>query len=94
MSCLPLPPAPSRAERTCERYGLTIALVLRLVPVAFAQPSPRFDVGPVVRVDRVMVESGLHGVMPVIGLVGSARFSNTWGVRGRSRRRAAISPEL
>ena len=29
-----------------------------------------------------MVESGLKTVMPVIGLVGSARFSKTWGMEG------------
>ena len=40
-------------------FWVTTALVLGSVPVALAQPSPRFDVGPVVRVDRVMVESGL-----------------------------------
>ncbi len=63
-------------------FWVTTALVLGSVPVAFAQPSPRFDVGPVVRADRVMVESGLTTVMPVIGLVGSVRFSKTWGMEG------------
>ena len=63
-------------------FWVTMALVLGSVPVAFAQPSPRFDVGPVVRVDRVMVESGLRTVMPVVGLVGSARFSKIWGMEG------------
>lgn len=65
---------------------VTIALVLGSVPFAFGQPSPRFDVGPVVRFDRVMVESGLKTVMPVIGLVGSVRFSKIWGMEGEITR--------
>jgi hypothetical protein len=64
---------------------VTTALVLGSVPAASGQ-SPRFDIGPVVRVDKVMVESGLDGVMPVIGVVASARLSKTWGVEAEITR--------
>jgi hypothetical protein len=61
---------------------VTTALILGPVSFASAQLAPRFDVGPVVRADKVMVESGLGAVVPVFGLMASARLSRTWGVEG------------
>jgi hypothetical protein len=61
---------------------VTMAIVLSAGPDASGQAAPRFGVGPVVRADKVMVESGLDAVVPVFGLTASARLSKTWGVEG------------
>lgn len=48
---------------------------------ASAQTVPRFEAGPVFRVDRV-TEDRAVGLVPVVGIVGSARLSRFWGIEG------------
>jgi hypothetical protein len=48
---------------------------------ASAQTVHRFEVGPVLRVERVS-EAEAVSVMPVLGIVGSARLSKFWGLEG------------
>jgi hypothetical protein len=65
---------------------VTMALIVGAVPMAFAQTSSRFEVASVARVDRVSVggsEGGsIHSVMPVFGVVVTARLWKTWGIEG------------
>jgi len=49
---------------------------------ASAQLLPRFDIGPVVRADKVTVQGEVSRTMPVFGVAGSIRLSKTWGVEG------------
>jgi hypothetical protein len=58
------------------------ALVLGRVAAASAQTPPRFDIGPVVRIDRVMVEAGVTSTMPLFGAAGSARLAKGWALEG------------
>lgn len=55
-------------------------LMLAFVTAARAQPAPRFEIGPVVRLDSVSVEGGAHGRTPVAGIAAGVRLSNTYGV--------------
>jgi hypothetical protein len=45
-----------------------------LAGTSYAQGAPRFEVGPLVRVDHVRVEGDLTGAMPVAGLTVSQRI--------------------
>ena len=57
-------------------------LFIAIAAVGSAQPSSRFGVGPVVRVDRVFLEAGAGGVTAVAGLASTFMFTKTFGVEG------------
>lgn len=65
------------------RRGLLAAvLVLGSAHAAMAQPAQRFNVGPVVRTDRVTIEGAATGTTPVAGVVGTLWLSKNFGVEG------------
>jgi hypothetical protein len=59
---------------------LTTSLVLEFVTAALGQPVPKFEIGPVVRLDGVFVEGGASGGTTVVGVVTSFKISKTYGV--------------
>ena len=59
---------------------LTTFLLLGFVTAAPGQPAPRVEIGPVMRLDRVSVEGGAHGRIPIAGLGAGVRLSKTYGV--------------
>jgi hypothetical protein len=66
---------PSRTVR------IAALLLIGLPPAASAQ-TPRFEVGPVARADRVSVEAGLQQVMPVLGASAAWHFTKVWALEG------------
>jgi hypothetical protein len=65
---------------------LGLFLMVAAVPtVAAAQTPARFEVGPVVRTDKVSVD-GVSRSMPVLGVAATARLSKTWGLEGEFTR--------
>lgn len=65
------------------RTTLTFALVVAgFSSIASAQPASRFEAGPVVRVDRVYIEGGLSGAVPVAGFTTAVRLWKGLGVEG------------
>jgi hypothetical protein len=56
--------------------------VLASVAVASAQTQPRFEIGPVARVDKVSIEGGVERVVPVLGAAGSIRLTKHWALEG------------
>ena len=55
--------------------GVVVAVLLMACATqAAAQPEPRFEIGPLMRVDRVQVEGGLVGSMPSAGVGMSVRL--------------------
>lgn len=71
---------------------LGVFLIVMTVPtLASAQTASRFEIGPVVRMDKVSVE-GVSQSMPVFGVAVTARLSKTWGLEGEFTR--ADGPEF
>src|SRR6266536_5073613 len=66
--------------RSMRLILLTTSLVLEFVTAALGQPTPQFEIGPVVRLDSVFVEGGARGGTIVAGVVTSFRISKTYGV--------------
>ncbi len=60
--------------------------VLFSTGAAFAQPAPRFEIGPVVRVDQVFVEAGGSGSTLVGGITARVNLSKTFGVEAELTR--------
>lgn len=58
-----------------------LGMVVTGARAASAQTMQRFEVGPVLRVDRV-TEAQAVSVMPVLGIVGSARLATFWRIEG------------
>jgi hypothetical protein len=58
---------------------LTAGLVLGFVTGAAGQ-TPRFELGPVVRLDQVFIEGGAGGGTTTAGVVANFRISKTYGV--------------
>jgi hypothetical protein len=65
---------------------VTVALIVGSMPLASAQTSSRFEIAPIVRADRVELKGRLHTIMPVVGMVVSARQWKTWGIEGEITR--------
>ena len=59
---------------------LTALLLLGFVTGASSQTAGRFEIGPVVRLDRYFIEGDVTGRSPVAGAVGSFKLSNTFSV--------------
>ena len=59
---------------------LTALLVLGFVNGASAQPASRFEVGPVVRLDKVAIEGGVGGRTAVTGAIATYKLSKTYAV--------------
>lgn len=59
---------------------LTTSIVLGFVTGAFGQPVARFELGPVVRFDKVFIEGGASGGMRVAGVATRVMISRTYGV--------------
>ena len=54
---------------------LTALLLLGFVTGASSQTAGRFEIGPVVRVDRYFIEGDVTGRSPVAGAVGTFKLS-------------------
>jgi hypothetical protein len=67
-------------------FCVTVAFIVVAVPSASAQTSSRFEVAPTVRGDRVELKGRLHTIMPVFGVVVSARPWKTWGIEAEITR--------
>jgi hypothetical protein len=61
---------------------LTALFVLGLVNIAAAQPESRFEIGPVLRLDRVFIEGNASGGSMASGAVATVRVSRTYAVEG------------
>jgi hypothetical protein len=59
---------------------LTASLVLGFVTTALCQPTYRFEIGPVVRVDRVFIEGDATGATPIAGVVTRFNVSKAYGL--------------
>jgi hypothetical protein len=66
---------------------LTPLLVLAAGTAAFSQPASRFEIGPVVRLDKVSMEGGASGSTTVAGVVTTFKISKTYGVEVEVHRR-------
>ena len=59
---------------------LSTLIVLGTVTAAGAQPTSRFEVGPVMRLDHVYVEGGASGRTTVAGLATTFRITKSYAV--------------
>jgi len=59
---------------------LTALIVLAVARSAAAQTAPRFEVGPVVRLDQVFIEGDARGSSVATGAVATARLSRTYAI--------------
>jgi hypothetical protein len=59
---------------------LTVLLVSGFVSAALAQPASRFEVGPVLRLDKVFIQGGASGGTVVAGVVTSFRISKSYAM--------------
>jgi hypothetical protein len=61
-------------------FAVITWLALWPVATAYSQPTSRFELGPVARLDRVFLEGGASGGTGVAGVVASYRLWKTYGV--------------
>ena len=59
---------------------LTTLLVSGVAPAAVAQPASRFELGPVLRFDKVFIQGDASGGTVVAGVVTSFRISKSYGL--------------
>src|SRR5262245_54035027 len=65
------------------RLVLTAVVVLILANRAAAQSEPRFELGPVVRVDSLYFEGGTTGAIASGGAAATVRVTNRLAVEGQ-----------
>ena len=61
-------------------------IVLVSAGTALAQPASRFEIGPVVRVDKVFLEGGAGGMTVVVGAAARVDISSSYGVEAELTR--------
>ena len=66
-------------------FAVITWLALWPVAAAYGQSASRFELGPVARLDVVLLEGGASGGAGVAGVVASYRLWNTYGVEAEIR---------